>query len=208
MSGTPTTKYALPTIAGTDLISGIDDWSVAAMGAIDGLLTPSTQGTLAFRPTSTIPSPGIIGRTYYATDTNQLFRDTGTGWTEIVLATGLAAALAAALAPPAWQTLALAGGWVSSPSVRYLKDALGFVSFRAEGFTTPGGGVAAFTTLFTMPSGYRPGVSGAGFAIIDSGAFGPVPVTISATTGNVINNVAFAGSHAYYFSHIRYLAEN
>lgn len=83
MPGTPTTKYALPTLAGTDPISGTDEWAVAAMGAIDPLLAPSDQGVLASRPVSSGGSPGKIGRTYKATDTGQLFRDNGTGWDEI-----------------------------------------------------------------------------------------------------------------------------
>src|SRR4051794_33091856 len=45
--------------------------------AIDG------QGTLAARPVSTVGSPGKRGRYYFATDTNQVFRDFGTGWVEV-----------------------------------------------------------------------------------------------------------------------------
>lgn len=83
MPGTPSTKWSLPTLAGADLINQTDEYSVALTGAIDPLLAPSDQGALASRPVSTVGSPGKSGRTYFATDTGQLFRDNGTGWDEI-----------------------------------------------------------------------------------------------------------------------------
>lgn len=39
-----------------------------------------SQGTFATRPTSTAGTPGIQGRMYYATDTQALYYDYGTGW--------------------------------------------------------------------------------------------------------------------------------
>jgi hypothetical protein len=83
MPGTPSTKYALPTMAGTDVANTIDEYTVALTGAVDSKLAPSDQGTLASRPPSTGGSPGKSGRSYWATDTRQLFRDNGTGWDEI-----------------------------------------------------------------------------------------------------------------------------
>lgn len=78
MPGTPTTIWGIPVLAGADQILSIDDWSAAAMGAIDGLLAPSPQALL-----SAIPAAGKVGRTYYATDTKQLFRDNGSAWIEV-----------------------------------------------------------------------------------------------------------------------------
>lgn len=47
-----------------------------------------SKGTLANRPTSTVGSPGIDGRYYLATDTSQLFLDTGTSWVEVSIGAG------------------------------------------------------------------------------------------------------------------------
>jgi hypothetical protein len=41
------------------------------------------QGVLANRPVSTGGSPGKFGRYYWATDTLELYRDFGTGWTKV-----------------------------------------------------------------------------------------------------------------------------
>lgn len=41
------------------------------------------KGTFAARPTSTVGSPGIDGRYYFATDTSRLYLDTGTSWVEV-----------------------------------------------------------------------------------------------------------------------------
>jgi hypothetical protein len=80
MPGTPTTKYALPTLAGTDLVSDMDEYSVSLAAALDTKLAPSDQGSFASRPTSTGVNPGKIGRTYYAPDRKTLYRDNGNGW--------------------------------------------------------------------------------------------------------------------------------
>lgn len=87
MPGTPTTKYVLPTLAGSDIGNTIDDWSVSFAAAVDSKLAPSDQGNLASRPVSTVGSPGKSGRTYYATDTGELFRDNGTGWDTVLTST-------------------------------------------------------------------------------------------------------------------------
>jgi microcystin-dependent protein len=42
-----------------------------------------SKGLFASRPTSTVGSPGIDGRYYFATDTSRLYLDTGTGWIEV-----------------------------------------------------------------------------------------------------------------------------
>jgi hypothetical protein len=83
MAGTPTTRYGLPTMAGTDFIADINEWTASAMAAIDAKMSGYAEGTLAARPTSTSGSPGVAGRVYRATDTGQWFLDTGTGWAQV-----------------------------------------------------------------------------------------------------------------------------
>lgn len=46
-----------------------------------------TSGSYASRPTSTVGTPGQVGRFYYATDRDALYQDTGTSWS-IVAAPG------------------------------------------------------------------------------------------------------------------------
>lgn len=46
------------------------------------------SGTFASRPTSTVGSPGIAGRYYFATDTSRLYLDTGTSWVEVASGAG------------------------------------------------------------------------------------------------------------------------
>jgi hypothetical protein len=86
MPGTPSSKYGLPTLSGSDGINQTDEYSVTLTTALDGVLTPTSQGTLASRPASGGGPAGKLGRTYLATDTGQLFRDNGTAWDEIPLA--------------------------------------------------------------------------------------------------------------------------
>jgi microcystin-dependent protein len=80
MPGTPSTKYNLPTLAGSDAISQTNEYSVALTSAIDPLLAPVDSGLLNLRPPSTPGSPGKLGRHYYATDLGVTFLDYGTGW--------------------------------------------------------------------------------------------------------------------------------
>jgi hypothetical protein len=84
---TTTAKYALRRLTGSNVISDIDAGFSALADDTDALLTPSTSGTLAARPTSTVGTPGKLGRTYMATDQTppRLFRDNGTGWDEVAL---------------------------------------------------------------------------------------------------------------------------
>lgn len=42
-----------------------------------------TTGTYASRPTSSVGTPGQVGRYYYATDRDALYQDTGTSWSLI-----------------------------------------------------------------------------------------------------------------------------
>jgi microcystin-dependent protein len=57
MPGTPTTKYAIPTLAGTDQGLTIDDWSQAAMAAIDTLLAERAAHTGALQATALGSAP-------------------------------------------------------------------------------------------------------------------------------------------------------
>jgi hypothetical protein len=65
------------------------------------------------------------------------------------------AVTAAKFAPVAWQTLTLGGGATWSAPLRYRKDALGVVRFRADVFQITAN-ITTGTTIGTMPSGYRP----------------------------------------------------
>ncbi len=81
---TTTTKWALRWLTGSNAVSDIDAGFQALAEDIDPKLTPFDQGALASRPDSTPGSPGVAGRFYRATDTNQVFQDTGTDWNEFV----------------------------------------------------------------------------------------------------------------------------
>lgn len=200
MPGTPT-RYGIPTLAGNDLISGIDDWGVDAMAAIDSKLAPSEQGALAARPVSTVPSPsGKAGRTYYATDTGQYFRDTGTGWTELVVA-GATPPGVGVPAQQAWQTIALAGFLAANLS--YYKDSLGNVHFKGDALTSasPGAG----STLCTLPAGYRPGVT-IYQPLLITNATGSV--TISIDTAGLVKNISALGASPWSFGACHFRAEN
>src|SRR4051794_1979531 len=81
MPGTPTANYSIPTIDGSaDTIDTGDDQINAALTAIDAAMVGFASGTFAGRPTSSVGTPGIAGRRYYATDLGIEYFDTGTGW--------------------------------------------------------------------------------------------------------------------------------
>lgn len=81
MPGTPTTKYAIPTLAGTTLARDIDTEVNAGLTAIDGKMVGYSEGVLASRPTSTGGTPGVAGRIYGVTDQpGRIDIDNGTGW--------------------------------------------------------------------------------------------------------------------------------
>lgn len=84
MPGDPTSRYGIATMLGSDLGSTIDDTHNAAMATIDAKMVGYSEGPLTSRPVSTPQVPGIAGREYRATDTGQVFKDTGTSWTEII----------------------------------------------------------------------------------------------------------------------------
>lgn len=83
MPGTPGTRTGLSDILTGDAaneyrlaINAINDW-------LEANATLTSSGLFASRPTSTPASPGIAGRSYYATDLGLLLRDTGTGWVPV-----------------------------------------------------------------------------------------------------------------------------
>lgn len=98
------------------------------------------QGTLALRP-----SAGKRGSYYYATDTGRLFRDNGTSWDEISIASSISAAIhqpgdmkatARATAPTGW--LLCDGSNVSRSTYAALFAAIGTNFGGGDGSTTFG----------------------------------------------------------------------
>lgn len=83
---TSTTKWALRWLTGTNAISDIDAGFQALAEDIDAVMAGQAAGTLASRPAA-----GKAGRFYRATDTGQVFLDTGSAWMEPM--------------PPIWRTL-------------------------------------------------------------------------------------------------------
>lgn len=78
-----TLKYGIPEIdPNHELNDGPVDIN-ASLAAIDNTFAGFSAGLLAARPVSTGGSPGVAGRLYRATDTGQVFQDTGTGWVQI-----------------------------------------------------------------------------------------------------------------------------
>jgi microcystin-dependent protein len=77
---TPTAKWALRKLTGSNAISDIDAGFDALAEDLDPKLTPSDHGLLVNRPVSTAAQPGKYGRTYHADDHGVVFFDTGTSW--------------------------------------------------------------------------------------------------------------------------------
>jgi hypothetical protein len=71
----------------TNVISDVDAGFVALRDDVSAKLAPHTAGTRASRPTSTVGTPGILGRTYRSTDDGGVDIDTGTSW--VTLSPGL-----------------------------------------------------------------------------------------------------------------------
>lgn len=85
---TPTSRYALKRLLGTTVIKEIDDAQRAFADDLDAKMVGYSEGLAANRPTSTVGTPGVAGRHYRATDTGQIFIDTGTGWAEVLSSRG------------------------------------------------------------------------------------------------------------------------
>ena len=77
-----TTRWSLRYPIGTDSPADVPLWMNRLATDLDAVAMDD-QGVLASRPVSSGGSPGLRGRYYKATDTNQMFRDYGTGWDEI-----------------------------------------------------------------------------------------------------------------------------
>lgn len=69
------------------------------------------SGTFSARPASTVGSPGIAGRYYFATDTSRLYLDTGTAWVEV--ASGTDSVTSAMIAADAVDTSEINNGAVT-----------------------------------------------------------------------------------------------
>jgi hypothetical protein len=86
-----TTRLQIPYPAGGDT-DDVPNWMNQLAVKLDGMVAPMSHGTLTNRPTSSVGTPGIADRFYYATDVDpdtltdrgnvngQLYRDNGTGW--------------------------------------------------------------------------------------------------------------------------------
>lgn len=104
MPGTTTGRWALPYVLGADAANTIDTTTQALAEKLRDEGVQFSQGVFASRPTSTPGSPGKTGRVYYATDTDQLFWDFGTGWKQMRPDESVAA----------YRTIAQAGGGAST----------------------------------------------------------------------------------------------
>jgi len=78
-----TPKHAIPYSLGGDNANTIDDTSQAMAVLLDAKLTPYDAGSRAFRPVSTLGTPGVAGREYRSTDDGGIDRDYGTGWVTV-----------------------------------------------------------------------------------------------------------------------------
>lgn len=76
MPGTPTPRLSLPTLSGTDLVSGFPAAYLPTQDILDNAVLV-TEGTLASRPAATaLPA----GNEYYATDVDIVYKTDGTNW--------------------------------------------------------------------------------------------------------------------------------
>lgn len=78
---TLTPRLSLPKPLNTEAPQG--NAQIGALADALDSVAPISHGTLASRPVSTVGTPGIVGRFYYADDTAELWYDTGTGWLAI-----------------------------------------------------------------------------------------------------------------------------
>lgn len=77
-----TDNYDLRHLLGSSPVSDVDAGFQALAEDVDSRFVGFQQGAIALLPASTPGDPGIPGREYYATDTGQVLKDTGTGWIE------------------------------------------------------------------------------------------------------------------------------
>lgn len=91
MQTTPRWGTRSPDLTGTaDSVADVPLWIRNLAMDLDDH-AKDDQGLFADRPISSPAQPGRYGRYYFATDTEQLFRDRGTGWDEVPIGVGQAA---------------------------------------------------------------------------------------------------------------------
>jgi hypothetical protein len=132
-----TTRLSLPYPDSTDNVSGYPAVSADQMVGLDSAVL-ATHGVLASRPSS----PPALNE-YYATDTGQLFVNTGSAW------------LLVSTAKLTYTNLTLASGVSATdaytPSARIEGDRV-----FLRGSITPSSTVTTGTTIFTLPAGMAP----------------------------------------------------
>lgn len=79
---TDTTRLKMARPQTSDAVSQIRA-SIADIADTLDVAALALQGVLADRPASTVGTPGIQGRLYFATDTQDLYYDTGTSWVNV-----------------------------------------------------------------------------------------------------------------------------
>lgn len=90
MANPTTARWAIETPPGTGVTPDVPYWMERLAIQLDDH-AKDDQGLLADRPASTPQAPSNKrGRYYFATDTGQLFRDSGAGWHEIAIGAGIA----------------------------------------------------------------------------------------------------------------------
>ena len=102
----------------------------------------------------------------------------------------------------AWQSATVVSPWSEGQTtVQYMKDANGFVHIRGS---TTAASVQSSSIMFTLPAGYRPGVSDYFPAVQSGGASALIYVE---TTGQVYGTISTANNQLR-FNGTNYLAEN
>lgn len=78
-----TARYGLRKLLGTSSVRDIDEGIGFLADDVDSKFAGYSEGPLGSRPPSSPSQLGIAGRLYRATDTEQVFLDTGTLWVQI-----------------------------------------------------------------------------------------------------------------------------
>jgi hypothetical protein len=178
---TTTSRLSLTQPVGADAVSEYRV-SITQNATVLDAAVLTTEGTISSRPAATAVAEGSE---YYATDTGQLFKSTGSAW------------LIVPTAALTYTNLTLASGLVNVAS-DYPSSA------RVEGdrvvlrgsFENTGSNIVAGTPLFTLPSGMRPsaGLIYLSIALWQSSLEAtPVVVTI-ASSGAFVTTAAGLGT--------------
>jgi hypothetical protein len=103
-----------------------------------------------------------------------------------------------------WFTPTLSSPWTANVTPQYMKDANGFVHIR--GSAAGGSSAQATTTIFTLPIGYRPGISDFYIALGTSGSAGHF---LYITTAGLVQGTTTVGGDVLFFNGVaNFLAEN